>query len=248
MDIDKLSLSKVIGISLLIAFCVGVVELSVTGDYRSLIYLALVGVVGFIFFVWDFVLISAKDNTEENLKKLKKIYIKDDFYDDENDLDSIFEIPGQIKTIIDSAYKKRDKNHPNKHTVIKCGVAGVKHYTDNVELLLQSLEGDKYFGLSDDQIRNVHYKFYEYCLSGINVELVPEPTNSFDKNAILVLINGFSVGHIPSDKCLKVLRRIELGYESYWTIFGGRYKEGGYDKIIQGIENYYIQLKLFKAS
>ena len=74
--------------------------------------------------------------------------------------------------------------------------------------------------------RDPDEQLYEYTFNPKKVELVPEPENPHDPNAIMVLIDGAHVGYIKSGSCahlLKVIRedRIE---KIEANIFGGKCK------------------------
>lgn len=49
--------------------------------------------------------------------------------------------------------------------------------------------------------------------SEFKVDLVPEPENPHDKNAIKVLLNGLQVGHVPKDKTAEVRKVLPYAYE-----------------------------------
>lgn len=68
-------------------------------------------------------------------------------------------------------------------------------------------------------------KIYRYRYINKPIELVPEPTNKHDSNAIKVLINGHHVGYIgASDNCHvnDILRSRDIKYTSAY-VRGGEY-------------------------
>lgn len=60
-------------------------------------------------------------------------------------------------------------------------VAGISHYKDAI------IEN---FVFDDDD---------EFDYESSNVELIPEPENEYDPNAIKVLVNGIKIGYVPKD-------------------------------------------------
>lgn len=76
---------------------------------------------------------------------------------------------------------------------------------------------------------------FEYIFPPVTAELVPEPTNAHDPNAIKVIMNGVHVGYVPAKNCVYIkslmnsgkLRRVQgfigggtsrtlnTGYETY---------------------------------
>ena len=82
---------------------------------------------------------------------------------------------------------------------------------------------------------------YEYTFNPKKAELVPEPENPHDPNAIKVLVDGVHVGYIKSGSCahlLKVIRedRIE---KIEVRIFGGKSKcLTTYDADAKRLEDY----------
>lgn len=110
-------------------------------------------------------------------------------------------------------------------------VAGVTYYEDNILSLAQ--ENDFYEmtkkELIEDGFENERIYEYDFCVS--KFEVVPEPDNPHDKNAIKVLADGVQIGHIKAGSCSHLLNVIK---EDRLTkiegeIKGGKYKYIGYD-------------------
>lgn len=105
-------------------------------------------------------------------------------------------------------------------------VAGVSHYEENIMNL--SLENEDYFktkrGLIDDDLIGERVWKYKF-LSG-DVELVPEPENPEDANAIKVIIDGEHVGYIKRGSCAHIhkLLKTDAIADIDCTIGGGPYK------------------------
>ena len=91
-------------------------------------------------------------------------------------------------------------------------VAGISHYKDDIIKNFASEIDDGEF---------------DYETS--SVELIPEPENKYDPNAIKVLVNGIKIGYVPKELTSFVRDIIDspnfLGAEV--TIFGEKYQ--GYD-------------------
>ena len=69
-------------------------------------------------------------------------------------------------------------------------------------------------------LKPAQYSDFLYRIREDVVELVPEPTNPHDKNAIKILMDGVLIGYVPADLCLKVMPQI--GKKTFVaTISGG---------------------------
>lgn len=98
--------------------------------------------------------------------------------------------------------------------------------------------------------RNSEYDYtksdmIEYCVPGFPVykwiprelpaQLIPEPDNKYDPNAIRVDVGGIAVGYIPKENCAEVLNDLESGKieNVAYEIAGGAFKllEEDYDPI-----------------
>ena len=111
-------------------------------------------------------------------------------------------------------------------------VAGVRYHEDEIieglmdenpdyELTKKEIEED---GLEDTFL-------YKYSVAFADVDLVPEPDNQYDPNAIKVIADGVLVGYVPSRKT-KSVRKIMDEKEivkAQCQIYGGDYKVLNYD-------------------
>lgn len=72
----------------------------------------------------------------------------------------------------------------------------------------------------------VDVNVYEYNFPALKAELIQEPTNEYDPNAIKVVVDGVHVGYIKAGSCSRVKNLINN--ESIETvdaiIYGGNYK------------------------
>lgn len=105
-------------------------------------------------------------------------------------------------------------------------VAGVSHYTEN--LLLLAKENPDYSLRKNEIIKRNKCDecIYQHKFSYSNIELIPEPTNQYDPNAIKVIIDGQHIGYIKAGSCKHILNLInEKRIERIEAkIKGGKYK------------------------
>ena len=93
-------------------------------------------------------------------------------------------------------------------------VAGVFAHSDAVRAIGRRKRD--YWELSDaallEKYPDVEKRIYAYSIPAVTCELVPEPDNPHDPNAIKVLLDGQHVGYVPAAECATVrtiLRRAE---------------------------------------
>lgn len=115
-------------------------------------------------------------------------------------------------------------------------VAGVYYYTEN---LISVASKNSYFGKSDADIIS-HYedgkRIYKYYFNRVVPELVPEPNNPHDRNAIMVTLNGKCIGHVPADLCVKVKSLMKKPYSIKVKVHGGPSKKVNGDDVL--VNNY----------
>lgn len=144
----------------------------------------------------------------------------------------------QRPQIVDDATRK----------TIQHKVAGVAHYENNILSLARP--NPLYTKSAKEIIKAKAYNqnIYMYSFLKCPVELVPEPLNPHDPNAIKVIIGEKHVGYIKAGSCKHILnlikehRIIKIDYE----ITGGDYinvwHDGADHKIEKGRLNYGIAL------
>lgn len=122
-------------------------------------------------------------------------------------------------------------SEPNTGSVVAKShrVAGMSHYMDNIlELAVENSDYDMSkkeivdCGMEDEKIWK--YEFYPS-----KTELVPEPDNPHDPNAIKVIVDGEHVGYIKEKSCAHLLKVIsedrirgidcEIGGGPYKTVY-----------------------------
>lgn len=114
-------------------------------------------------------------------------------------------------------------------TVKTYKVAGVTHYEQNIMSFAQ--ENPEY-SLSKKQLIDGVFMLYDtekiwkYDFLMPKIELVPEPDNAYDQNAIKVMADGKHVGYIKSGSCTHLLKCIQEKRIAGITcqIGGGPYK------------------------
>lgn len=105
-------------------------------------------------------------------------------------------------------------------------VTGTSHYKENIE----SLAVDNPFydstkkELIDDSMTEEKVYLYDFPVS--KVDLIEEPENSVDKNAIKVICNGVHIGYIKKGSCSHVKNLLHSNRISNISIeiYGGKYK------------------------
>ena len=96
-------------------------------------------------------------------------------------------------------------------------------------------------------------RIYQYCFYPSKVELLPEPENPYDPNAIKVIVDNEHVGYIKKGSCkhlLKVISEDRIGGIDC-DIGGGNYKyvyeseeEYGKYELDKNSSNYFVTLHI----
>lgn len=121
---------------------------------------------------------------------------------------------------------------PNTETKVKTyKVTGTSHYLDNIMTL--STENFDY-DLSKKELINEGYeneRIYQYDFYPIKTELIPEPDNPYDPNAVKVIVDNTLVGYIKAGSCKHILNIIKNDKikKIDCIIKGGKYKYLSYD-------------------
>lgn len=115
---------------------------------------------------------------------------------------------------------------PLAQNIKKYKVAGVTSYVDNI--LALAVEDPDYEMSKRELIDSdkVQEKVWKYFFAPKNVDLVFEPENPYDPNAIKVIVDGEHVGYIKSGSCAHLRNVIERDgiVDIDCTIGGGPYK------------------------
>lgn len=92
--------------------------------------------------------------------------------------------------------------------------------------------------------RGLDAPVYEYTFNPTKAELIPEPENPHDPNAIKVLVDGVHVGYIKAGSCAHILKLLQEDRIERITptIFGGKYKHlCTYDADAKRLEDYDLE-------
>lgn len=129
-------------------------------------------------------------------------------------------------------------------------VTGTSHYLDNIMKLAK--KNSKFNSSKEDIIKSnfVNQNIYEYTFKDYTAELIPEPTNEHDPNAIQVLINGKVVGYIKKGSCSHIKNLISSGSIKSVTasITGGNYIRVDNSNGNEITENFYLHKEKFEIS
>ena len=128
---------------------------------------------------------------------------------------------------------------PTERTAYAFKAVGESHYKEHLKYVCRRSE---LADLSDDELRAeglYDTRIYDYEFADYPVELVPEPENPHDPNAIRVMISGLQVAHIARDqtdavRCLmssgKVLGiRATVEHGDYRVLAGDTHRAKCYD-------------------
>lgn len=117
--------------------------------------------------------------------------------------------PIAVATPAPAAETPADPEPPKRDYISKTHkVTGVQHYEQNL-LKLASVTDEWSMSKRElvDDLR-VDERVWKYEFFPENVELVPEPTNPHDENAIKVIVDGEHVGYIKAGSCKSLLKLI----------------------------------------
>ncbi len=88
-------------------------------------------------------------------------------------------------------------------------VAGITHYVENI---LQLATVNPQYAMTKKQIAAadlLHEKIWKYQFESQKVQLIPEPTNPYDRNAIKVCVGDLHIGYIKKEDCQHLLTAIK---------------------------------------
>ena len=106
-----------------------------------------------------------------------------------------------------------------------CEVVGESYFKDNIAAL-GSISHDYYWPTERLYEKYVEGdRVYKYHFTEMDAELVPEPDNPHDPNAIRVDVDGKTVGHIAKDNTQRIREVINSGAVVKANVHGGPRKE-----------------------
>lgn len=134
-------------------------------------------------------------------------------------------------------------------------VTGMQHYMDNIMSL--SFENPDYDMTKQEIIDTcmTDEKIWKYDFHAAKTELVPEPDNPYDPNAVMVRVSGKLVGYIKAGSCKHILNLLKgeriKGIDC--DIGGGPYKmveedEDGKYIITKGNTNFFVHLTIYEKA
>lgn len=142
---------------------------------------------------------------------------------------------GFLKSLMDLFSTETAKPQPTANTQTAAdtderrqnyNVTGISHYTSNI---LKLATKNPAYALSKKEIiakKLYDQKIFEYTFAPQKTELIPEPTNPHDPNAIKVVIDGQLVGYVKTGSCARILKLIKENRIARidGEIYGGNYK------------------------
>lgn len=104
--------------------------------------------------------------------------------------------------------------------------AGTSAYKKNIQNLADTNDD---FSMSKKEIREncmEDERIYKYTFNVRKVELVPEPDNPADPNAVKIVADYEHIGYVPASKCKRVKKLLESPEldSIFCDIYGGKYK------------------------
>ena len=123
--------------------------------------------------------------------------------------------------------KNTDNNdEPKNYQIKRHKVTGTSHYQFAFESI--GIDNPDYDMSKKDIVEEdmIDERIYEYTFVPDKVELIPEPTNEYDPNAIKVVVDDLLIGYIKAGSCahlLKLMRENRMGTVSI-DMYGGKYK------------------------
>lgn len=125
-------------------------------------------------------------------------------------------------------------------TTERVHVRGVDKYKDNIESVASE---NPYYDLSKRELidRFSDEKVWQYDFD-VKGELVPEPDNPYDPNAIMVQANGLCIGYVPKGSTGHIRKLMESGriVSMDLDIGGGKYKDVYEDEDEDGNDRYVV--------
>lgn len=132
-------------------------------------------------------------------------------------------------------------------------IAGFEHYMDAIMKVLAYKNED--FSMSNTELKESYYPgdyVYQYDGTTSRADLIPEPDNPHDANAIKIMVDGQLMGYVPQKSCSKVKKLMNNPKYQYCSVglLGGKYKHIWEDdnekiNIEKGEKPYTVQLFIY---
>lgn len=121
-------------------------------------------------------------------------------------------------------------------------VAG-SNYNQDVLSELLTMENEEYKLPKSKFLEEVFERCYQYDIEYVPVQLVDEPQNEYDPNALAVFVYGDRIGYVSKQDQASV-RTLDIDHAEA-EIYGGKYKEPDGDEIITGETSYKAKLHIY---
>lgn len=147
-----------------------------------------------------------------------------------------------IGWLVDIVIAATKINSPQKIHSLKIEVVGESFMKNQIASVMS---GNGLYNASDnifiDKVEETK-KIYKFKYRETTAQLVPEPDNPHDSNAIKVVIDNVHVGYIPASRCLE-LKNI-LGKIKYVNahLHGGDYKYHSHGEVFKSESDFSIEL------
>ena len=135
--------------------------------------------------------------------------------------------------------KKKTQPKPQLPSSYTFEVAGFNYYRDGMFEVLT--ENPDYKNPKSTAKPVYKYKYFDKVC-----DLIPEPDNPYDSNAILVSYNGVKLGHVPADETDNIRVLLANGYIPKLNIVAGHHKVYEEDEWITYKKEPYAKVRLTK--
>lgn len=128
------------------------------------------------------------------------------------------------------------------NNTLRIDVVG-EHYRKND--IASVLSGNRLYGIPDTEfLQKIEEQknIYRFKYREAEAQLIPEPTNQHDGNAIKVLVDNIHVGYIPSERCLEVKNKLKQIKSVNAHIHGGDYKYHSNNEVFKTEADFSIEL------
>lgn len=127
-----------------------------------------------------------------------------------------------IGWVVDIIIAVRENNNTkDNRKEITFSVAGCNYYREQITLL--GKERREWKKSDSELLASGKDSVFRYSFP-FDAELIPEPDNIYDKNAIAVVVEGQKIGHVPAALCEQVKPLIKKAKGVSCRISGGDYK------------------------
>lgn len=129
-----------------------------------------------------------------------------------------------------------------KDKTLKIAVVGEYYKKSQIASLMS---GNRLYNIPDaDFITKVDEckRIYKYKYRRTEAQLVPEPNNPHDSNAIKVLVDDIHVGYIPANQCIEIKKILKQIKTVKAHMYGGNYKYHADNEVFKSEDDFSIEL------